>query len=328
MKYNHLTSQQRSQIFALLQKKAGKKEIAQIIGCSTSTVRREINRNSTESGNYLWQKAQEKADSRKVRSTANRRLDETLVWRIRQMILDTDWSPEQIAGVLAKDGVRVSVQTIYNIINSDPTGELRKHRRHPWFKRRRKKARREAGVSNIPNRRSIHCRPEEADGKRFGDFEMDLIVDSYGHAILVLLERMTGFVMLEKLQHGKKAKPVAQAVVRILFGYRRWVHTITTDNGCEFAAHQDITKGLRMRGVEDVNVFFADPYCSWQKGAVENVNKLIRQYIPKKSNFNSFSPQFVRKVGHKLNLRPRKRLGFSTPKCEFFKQIAKFALAN
>ena len=112
-------------------------------------------------------------------------------------------------------------------------------------------------------------------------FEMDLIVDAYGHAILVLLERMTGFVMMEKLPYGKRAKPLSKTVVRMLYAYRKYLKTITTDNGSEFAAHLDITAGLRIKGLDDVTVYFADSYCSWQKGAVENINKLIRQYIPK-----------------------------------------------
>ena len=134
-------------------------------------------------------------------------------------------------------------------------------------------------------------RPAEADGKRFGDFEMDLIVDAYGHAILVMPERMTGFVTMEKLPYGKRAKPLAKTVVRLLYAYRKRLKTITTDNGSEFAAHPDITAGLRMKGLDDVTAYFADSYCSRQKGAVENVNKLIRQYIPKKSNFNNIPDQ-------------------------------------
>ncbi len=86
-------------------------------------------------------------------------------------------------------------------------------------------------ATNIPNRTSIHDRPTEADGKRFGDFEVDLIVDSYGHAILVLLERLTGFVMMEKLPYGKRARPLSKVVVRMLYGYRKYLKTITTDNG-------------------------------------------------------------------------------------------------
>lgn len=326
--YHQLTSQQRSQIFALLQRKTPRKEIALIVGCSQSTLCRELKRNSTAIGNYLWEKAHAKAVERRKRTTSNRKLDNTLVWRIKQMIIEHQWSPEQIRGVLGKDGISVSIQSIYNIIKADESGELRRNCRHPNFKRRHVAERRPAKATNIANRTSIHERPAEADGKRFGDFEMDLIVDAYGHAILVLVERMTNFVMMEKLPHGKKASPLARTVVRMLYGYRKYLKTITTDNGSEFAAHLEITTGLRMRGMDDVTVYFADSYRSWQKGAVEHENKLICQYIPKKSNFNDFSDNFVRNVGRKLNMRPRKKLNFSTPKTEFFKQIANFALAS
>ena len=146
---------------------------------------------------------------------------------------------------------------------------------------------------------------------------MDLIVDAYGHAILVLLERMTGFVMMEKLPYGKRAKPLAKTVVRLLYAYRKYLKTITTDNGSEFAAHLDITAGLRMKGLDDVTVYFADSYCSWQKGAVENVNKLIRQYIPKKSNFNNIPDQYVKNIAKKPNLRPRKNSVFLTQRPSF-----------
>ena len=326
--YHQLTSQQRSQIFALLQIKTPRKEIALIVGCSQSTLCRELQRNSTDKGNYLWEKADNKAMERRKRSTSNKKLDGTLTWRIKQMIIDNQWSPEQIRGVLAKEGISVSIQTIYNIIKADESGELRRNCRHPNFRRRPAAERRPTKATNIANRTSIHDRPAEADGKRFGDFEMDLIVDAYGHAILVLVERMTNFVMMERLPHGKKAAPLARTVVRMLYGYRRYLKTITTDNGSEFAAHLDITAGLRIRGMPDVTVYFADTYCSWQKGAVEHENKLIRQYIPKKSNFNDFSDNYIRNVGRKLNLRPRKKLNFSNPKTEFFKQIANFALAS
>lgn len=320
--YKQLTSQQRSQIFALLQRKTPRKEIVRIVGCSQSTLCRELKRNSTNKGNYLWEKAHAKALERRKRTTSNKSLDPILVWRIRQMIIDHDWSPEQIRGVLAKESIKVSIQTIYNIINADESGELKKHRRHPNFRRKSKDGPKPTKATNIANRTSIHDRPHEANGNRFGDWEMDLIVDSYGHAILVLLERLTGFVIMERLVHGKHAKPLAQCVVRLLYAYRKYLKTITTDNGSEFAAHLDITAGLRSNGLADVIVYFADSYCSWQKGAVENVNKLIRQYLPKKSNFNDFSDKYIKNIAKKLNMRPRKKLGFSTPKIEFFKYVS------
>ena len=320
--YHQLTSEQRSQIFVLLQKKTPKKEIALLVGCSQSTLSRELRRNSTDKGNYLWEKAHAKALERRKRTPSNKRLAQTLVWRIQQMITKDQLSPEQIKGVLAKDGISISIQTIYNIINADESGELRKHRRHPDFKRRPKHQHRPTKATNIANRTSIRQRPAEADGKRFGDWEMDLIVDGAQHAILVLVERSTNFIMMERLKHGKKAEPLAKAVVRMLLPYRKTIKTITTDNGSEFADHLAITKKL------GATVYFADSYCSWQKGAVEHENKLIRQYIPKKSNFNDFSDQFIINVGRKLNLRPRKKLNYSNPKTEFFKQINNFALAS
>lgn len=266
--------------------------------------------------------------ARRERTVTNRRLAPLLVAQIKRWIVEKDWSPEQICGVLKGQSISVSVQTIYNIINADETGVLRKHRRHPNFKRRGKTKRKPTKATNIPNRTSIHERPPEADGTRFGDYEMDLIVDNYNHAILVLHERKTSFIFMAKLKHGKKAKPVAQEVVRMLYAFRKQTLTITTDNGPEFSAHEDITAGLRIRGKQDVTVYFADSYCSWQKGAVENSNKLIRQYIPKGANFNDYSQDRINNIAKKLNNRPRKKLGFSTPKHEFFKNIANFALAS
>ena len=114
---------------------------------------------------------------------------------------------------------------------------------------------------------------------------MDLIVDAYGHAILVLLERMAGFVMMEKLPYGKRAKPLSKTVVRMLYAYRKYLKTITTDSGGEFAAHLDITAGLRIKGLDDVTVYFADSYCSWPGRAVENIQQTHPSIRPQKSNF-------------------------------------------
>ena len=164
-------------------------------------------------------------------------------------------------------------------------------------------------------RLSIHHRPKEADGTRFGDFEMDLIVDSFGHGILTLSERLTNMVFIEKLKDGKKAGGVVKAMRRLLLPYKDKVLTITADNGPEFAEHLKITQWLGAK------VYFADPYSSWQKGAIENANKLIRQYIPKSANFNDYTEKRIKGIQHKLNSRPRQKLNFSTPKVEFYKRI-------
>ena len=193
--------------------------------------------------------------------------------------------------------------------------ECLRHKGH----RRKANPYRGASASNIPHRTSISERPAEADGKRFGDWEMDLIIGKNGYqAILVLVERSTGYVILHRLKHGKKAKELALEVGRLLFAYRaEGVLTITTDNGSEFSQHQLITKVLK-----GVTVYFTDPYSSWQKGLVEYSNKLIRQYIPKGSDFDEISPHKLMEIQKKLNARPRKKLDYSSPKCEFFKHFA------
>ena len=248
----------------------------------------------------------------------NHRKPQELWWRIDQMIIENDWSPAQIAGVLGKEGIHIAKQTIYNHVHADTSGRLRPHLPHELRYTCRVKALRPTKATNIANRTSIHERPAEADGKRFGDWEMDTIVDSFGHAILTLTERSTNFILMEKLKQGRKAMPTAKTVAWLLFPYREHVLTITTDNGCEFAAHLEITRLLSIRGREKVTVFFADSYCSWQKGAIENANKLIRKYIPKKSNFDDFSDAKIMRIQKKLNARPREKLNFDSPKNCFF----------
>lgn len=127
---------------------------------------------------------------------------------------------------------------------------------------------------------------------------------------------------MERLKEGRKALPTAKAVVRLLFPYRRSLKTITTDNGCEFAAHLEITRKLSMKGREKVTVYFADTYCAWQKGAIENANKFIRRYITKKEDFNRIPDAKIKAIQHKLNRRPREKLDFCSPKLRFFACIS------
>ena len=101
---------------------------------------------------------------------------------------------------------------------------------------------------------------------------------------------------------GKLSKPLVKVVRKLLLPYKNSLKTITTDNGPEFAAHKDITKYL------GVPVYFADPYCSWQKGTVENTNKLIRQYIPKKDSFDNYTDKRIMSIQKKLNERPREKI--------------------
>ena len=169
----------------------------------------------------------------------------------------------------------------------------------------------------IPNRTSISERPQEADGERFGDFEMDTIVGKDGRgAIVTLTERSTNMLFMRKLDKGKNARELARTVVKMLEPYKEYIKTITTDNGTEFACHEIIAKAL------DTKVYFADPYASWQKGAIENQNGLIRQYIPKGTDFKEYSHQKITKIMHKINMRPREKLKFASPAQCFYEKIA------
>ena len=314
--YKHLTREQRYAIYLGKQKGETLEMIARSIGVHKSTVSREMRRNSTPNGKYVWNKAHSMAESRLCRTPGNRRLDDVLKWRIVELIRNEQWSPRQISGRLKKEGINVSHEAIYAIIRKDGSGELASHCRHRMKYRRRASHRHETRATNIRSRVSIHERPAEADGKRFGDWEMDLIVDRDSNAILTLTERSTNFLLMEKLRHGKKAKPLARAVWRLLLPYKgEALKSITTDNGSEFAGHEWITEKLH------VPVFFADSYCAWQKGAIENGNKLVRQYIPKGTDISTVTDGKIARIRKKINARPKEKLNFQTSAECFFKNI-------
>lgn len=314
--YKQLTSEQRSQIFAYLQDGIARKIICERVGISQSTLSRELKRNCGKHGKYTWQLAHQKAMERRERICVNRRTPSWIVNKALKLLRDNDWSPEQISGSLRREGIYISHERIYQEIRADETGELRKHCRHR-MKYRHHKMRRHpsAGRILIPNRISIHQRPAEADGTRFGDWEMDLVIGKgQKSAVLTMVERKTNMFLQTKLS-SKKPEAVAFAAWRLLLPYKAHVLTITTDNGIEFMNHQWLAKRIGAK------VYFADPFCSGQKGAVENANKLLRQYFPKGTDFREVTQYELDKIQMKINSRPRKKLNFSTPKNEFFKLI-------
>lgn len=305
--YKQLTSEQRYTISVLLSKGLKKKEIAEAIGVSNSTITRELQRNSSKRGVYKWEIAQKQAEKRSKRTPGNRAISKAIWSSVKHYLVDEQWSPEQISGYLAKDDIKISHETIYAWIREDKRnrGTLYKHLRHR-LKHRKKYV--GAGRSCIINRKSIHERPAEADGKRFGDLEMDTIVGPNNQqAIVTLVDRNTNMLFMKKLKYGKDAKNLALTVIEMLKPIKKKLKTITTDNGKEFSAHEIISEAL------GVDVFFTDPYSSWQKGAIENTNGLIRQYIPKKVSFNDYDDKDIKDIEEKINRRPRKKLGFETP---------------
>lgn len=299
----------------LLQKGESQKDIANAIKVSPSTISRELRRNSGPAGRYNPKTAQSNAAYRKRKLPGSHSISSSVMQEARQLLVSNQWSPEQISGFLAGEGKRVSHETIYRMIRKDKAagGDLYKSCRH-----RLKHRRRPVGGKRlpIPNRIPIGERPPEADGTRFGDFEMDTIVGKQNHgAIVTITERSTNMLFMRKLTKGKNAKELARTVIRLLAPFKGHIKTITTDNGLEFACHETIAKAL------GTTVYFAEPYSSWQKGAIENANGLIRQYIPKAQVFDHVSHQQITLISTKINDRPRKKLGFKTPRECFYENI-------
>ena len=315
--YKQLTREQRYGIYLGIQEGKSPKAIARQINVHPSTVSREIARNKNRLGRYHWEVAHENRDIRRERFQVNHRVDAVLLQEALSLLVNEDWSPRQISGYLGFSGKRVSHGTIYKRVRADPSGELRGHCRHGMKYRHHVKRAHPTRATNIPNRVSIHERPKEADGKRFGDWEMDLIVGKgQKSAILTLCERSCNYLLMAKVPGGKKPAAVSRTVINMLLPYKRNVLSITTDNGTEFRLHQKIAKAL------DTTVYFADSYASWQKGAIENMNKLIRQYLPKGTDFNRINNEEIKRIQYKINRRPRQKLNFYSPKNVFFKLIS------
>ena len=313
MKYKQLTSEQRYAIKLGLQAEMTFSAIAKQISVSVSTISREVKRNKNISGGYTWRLAHEMALERRERVVTNRLTPRPILQRALKLLVEEDWSPVQISGYLAQQGVAISHETIYRAIRSDNSGVLASHCRHRLKYRHHKKRKRETKPIAILNRTSIHQRPAEANGQRFGDWEMDLILGKkQKSAIVTLCERSTNFLIMQRLPFIKDSKQLAKQVINMLLPYKEHVLTITTDNGSEFARHELIAKKL------DADIYFTDSYAAWQKGAIENTNKLIRQYLHKGMDFNCLTDDFIKSIQYKINKRPRLKLNFSSPTKMFF----------
>lgn len=314
----HLTLGQRYALKAYLDCGKSKKEAAKLLGVHRSSVYRELNRNSTKQEKYNPCFANEQAEERKECLCINRKFTAEKQKLINTWIRDEQWSPEQIKGYCDAEGIEmVSHERIYQYIRKDKKdgGDLYKHLRHRLKHRKRPVS---GKHEVIKNKVSIDQRPDVINNKeRFGDFEIDLIVgkDNKG-AMVTIVERLTAMIMIRKLENGKNADSLANTVIDMLLPYKNVVKSITSDNGTEFAEHQKIAKKF------DAKFYFAHPYASWERGLSEYSNKLIRQYIPKKTNFDTFDKEYVKQVQYKINRRPRKNLNFKNPKQVFFKCVA------
>lgn len=306
----HITVEQRYIIETLLKEGKTQKYIANAIGKTEGTISREIRRNcDLRSGQYSAVLAQRKCQER------HNSKDKFHHWTpaIRSWVdelLEQDYSPEQIVGYSKLKNIPcVSIESIYLHVhdNTKKGGDL-----HTHLRCRRKKRQKRDNLykkrSIIPGRRDIDERPKIVEERaRVGDLEMDLVIgNNHKGAILTINDRATGMVKIELLE-TKTAEEVTAAALKSLKSWKHFMHTITTDNGREFAWHQTVSKKL------NIEYFFAKPYHSWERGSNENFNGLLRQYFPKGYDFTLITEEELKKAEWMLNNRPRKRYGFLSP---------------
>ena len=319
--YTHLTYGQRCHISAYLQSNFSQKEIAAKLKISPSTLSREIRKNRNKDGCYTAKTAQKRAKKRKAINASNpRKLTKKRVLYIAKK-LELGWSPDQISGRLQLElRVKVSDSAIYDFIAKDRRqgGKLYLNLRRKGRKKRDYNRKR-AGKSLIPSRVDISSRdPVVATKSRMGDWEADTVVGK-GHksGVITLVERYSKLVLIAKIDNFK-SEHVAAQIAAMLRKYRHKLHTITFDNGLEFALHTDLIKHFPA-----LKTYFAEPYKSWQRGLNEHTNGLIREYFPKGTDFSQIQDLDVMRIQNRLNFRPRAVLKYKTPEEVFFRAYAR-----
>lgn len=307
---HHLTLEEREVVARMRNSGRSQTEIARRLGRAYSTISRELRRNSSRNG-YWAVAAQKKADTRRSQRPRVCKLQRPEVRRYVQERLRQCWSPDQIALRSRADFPRdrrrqVSHQTIYAWIAAEEAAgkHWRRYLRSSGWRRpeRRKRGR-------IPACVSIEGRPAVVDRRgRYGDWEGDTVVGAgrRGGAV-TLVDRKSGYLLLGRVGN-LRAATVRQAMAEL---YRTTPpalrKTLTLDNGKEFAEHQQLQAEACLK------IYFAKPYCAWQRGSNENTNGLIRQFFPKGTDLARIPEHRFIKVQHLLNNRPRKRLDYRTP---------------
>jgi IS30 family transposase len=316
MPYKHLSLDERNVIYRMRFLGSSQAEVARCLGRSRSTISRELARNAGSAGGYVPGTAQVKASARRhahVRrpKTGNARLMGYVERRLRRR-----WAPEQIAGRLRKVGVRkmpgvaISHTSIYRWIWADPE---RAERFKPYLrvacKPRRKPYGKPSKRGGIPGRVSIDERAQAAaDRQRLGDWEGDTVVGKGRSGyVMTCVDRTSRFLVARRQEScsAKETKASLHDAMRRLPPEKR--QTLTVDNGKEFAGHQRIACLLGLQ------VYFAHPYSSWERGTNENTNGLLRQYVPKAMEFSHLTERQLASYVRELNNRPRKCLNYRTP---------------
>lgn len=319
-RYKQLQPEDRMTIASLKQQNYSIRQIASMLQRSASTVSRELSRNS-EQGSYASVSAQQSCRQRRCQSRPARKLHpQSVLFGMVRTLLCSRWSPEQIALTLARlfpkgHELRVSHETIYNCIYAQPVGELRKELIANLRQARNKRTPRSKGQDRrgqIPDMLSIHVRPPEIEDRQFpGHWEGDLIKGAANaSAVGTLVERTSRLVMLVKLPEFKPASAanVLQAFTDKLLSIAQPMRlSMTYDQGREMAMHKELSKRT------GIAVYFCDPHSPWQRGSNENMNGLVRQYLPKGTDLSVYSQEHLDAIADQINDRPRKGLGVRSP---------------
>ncbi len=298
------------------------KEIAKRLRRSASTIGREITRNSFKGEYYVAIHAQHEACKRK--SSAGKRHPlknkEVFKWVIKRLV--RGWSPEQISGRIklvfkSNPQMRICPETIYSFVYSD---EYKYRKFWQYFPRGHKKRRQKGGrkvfSASIPNRISIHDRPEVIDRNvEFGHFEGDSVVGrNHRGGVHTEVERLTRMYFAIKVNSISSEEALKAQLMMFLKFPRYTVKSVTLDNGGENHLHYKLNK-------LGIKTYFADPYSSWQRGSNEYHNSLLRRYFPKKTDFEKVTQQDLNDCLWEINNTPRKCLGYFTPFEVFFAKL-------
>lgn len=311
--YRHLNQNERYQIQALVTAGVGVSAIAKQLARHVDTVKRELTRGCQHGGAYCAESAHAMSHKRKACSRNARRIDQAC-WDVVWRHLSLGLSPQQVAGRLKEQNMaRVSHECIYQKLyaSAQLPAQLR-------CQRKKRRARATAKRSNsrrgaIRDRVGIEERPAIVEQKtRIGDWEGDTVVGKqHLGGLVTLIDRVSRYTLVDLVQR-RCAHTVESAIVQMLTPHQERCHTITLDNGSEFANHLAFAKALQ------TSVYFAKPHHPWQRGLNENTNGLLRHYFPKGTNLQNATTEEVQHAAERLNHRPRKCLGWRTPHEVFY----------
>jgi IS30 family transposase len=304
--YCRLCAADRKVIYNMNQAGVGQAEIGRAIGFTQGTISKELSRNKGKKG-YRSAQAHRFACARQDEKGSRPQVVTGVIKDQVDARLLLKHSPDQISSKIALDGLQVSHESIYRYIDLDKKqgGDLWRELRINGKRRYRRRSKMGRG-EKISGRVDIDQRPPVVSERtRYGDWEADLIQGAAGSGYLLsVYERKSRLGKLFKLT-GKTSSETAKGLVEVLKGFQ--VHTVTYDNGLEFAMH-----GL-VNDLLDSESYFCKPYSSWEKGGVENFNGLVRQYYPKGSDFGAITDEGLQEVEDELNDRPRNVLGYRCP---------------